>query len=116
MPALDKPLTGSRPTPTDTVAEQRLWRLIKGIKFAMFTVDHGKGHLHLRPTMTQNKTMLDDELRFHAAVKGDSVQELTQRPEPRVVDHMGYVNGTPCALDARLGSQRATTLVRKTYP
>jgi general stress protein 26 len=47
-------------TKTDTVAEQHLWPLIKGIKFAMFTTQHGNGHLHSRPMTTQNKTMLDD--------------------------------------------------------
>ena len=32
----------------------RLWQLIQGIRFAMFTTRHANGHLHSRPMTTQN--------------------------------------------------------------
>jgi len=70
--------------PTDTVAEQHLWPLIKGIKFAMFTTHHGNGHLHSRPMTTQNKTMLDDKLWFFMSAKGDTAQEVTQQPQVNI--------------------------------
>jgi len=70
--------------PTDTDAEQHLWPLIKGIKFAMFTTHHSNGHLHSRPMTTQNKTMLDDKLWFFMSAKGDTVQELIQQPQVNI--------------------------------
>jgi putative intracellular protease/amidase len=98
------------------VAELYLWPLIKGIKSALFTADHGKGHWYQRQTMTQNKTMSEDNLRFHEVAKGDSVQALTQRQEPRVVDHTGYLNGVSCALDARQGPQNRDDPSQKDSP
>jgi len=70
--------------PTDTVAEQHLWPLIKGIKFAMFTTHEGNGHLHSRPMTTQNKTMPDDKLWFFMSVKGGAVQELAQQAQVNI--------------------------------
>jgi len=70
--------------PTDTVAEQHLWPLIKGIKFAMFTTHEGNGHLHSRPMTTQNKTMPDDKLWFFMSVKGGAVQELVQQAQVNI--------------------------------
>ncbi|MDZ4813325.1 MAG: pyridoxamine 5'-phosphate oxidase family protein [Pseudomonadota bacterium] len=70
--------------PTDTVAEQQLWPLIKGIKFAMFTTHHGDSRLHSRPMTTQNKTMPDDRLWFFMSVKGDAAQELAQQPQVNI--------------------------------
>jgi len=66
---------------TDTVAEEHLWPLIKGIKFAMFTTHHGKGHLDSRPMTTQNTSMPDDKLWFFMSVTGDAAQELAQQPQ-----------------------------------
>jgi len=70
--------------PTETVAEQHLWPLIKDIKFAMFTTHHGNGHLHSRPMTTQNKTMLDDKLWFFMSVKGGAAQEIAQQPQVNI--------------------------------
>ena len=67
--------------PTDTVADRHLWPLIKGIKFAMFTTHDGIGHLHSRPMATQNQTMPDDKLWIFMSAKGDTAQELTDRPQ-----------------------------------
>jgi len=68
----------------DTDAEQHLWPLIKGIKFAMFTTHSGNGHLHSRPMTTQNKTMTDDKLWFFMSAKGDAAQELAQQPQVNI--------------------------------
>jgi len=74
----------SQQMPTDSVAEQHLWPLIKDIKFAMFTTRHGMGHLHSRPMTTQNKTMPDDKLWFFMSVKGGAAQELAQQPQVNI--------------------------------
>ena len=44
-----------------TEKRELLWKLIKNIKFAMFTTRHGNGHLHARPMTTQNKGLESDE-------------------------------------------------------
>ena len=43
--------------PDDAHARERLWEMIKDIRFAMFTNRHGNGHLHSRPMTTQNKAI-----------------------------------------------------------
>lgn len=70
--------------PTDTSAEQHLWPLIEGIKFAMFTTQHSNGHLHSRPMTTLNKTMLDDKLWFFMSVKSGAAQELAQQSQVNI--------------------------------
>jgi len=69
---------------TDTNAEQHLWPLIKGIKFAMFTTHHVNGHLHSRPMTTQNKSMLDDKLWFFMSATGDTTQDLAEQPQVNI--------------------------------
>ena len=66
---------------TDTVAEKHLWPLIKGIKFAMFTTQHGNGHLHSRPMTTQN-TELDEDvsLWFFMSRSSEAVADLATDP------------------------------------
>jgi len=44
---------------------ERLWDLIKDIKFAMFTTKHGNGHLHSRPMTTQNGKIDEDSAVGH---------------------------------------------------
>lgn len=70
--------------PTDTVVVQHLWPLIKGIKFAMFTTQHGNGHLHSRPMTTQNKAMPDDKLWFFLSVKSGAAHELLRQPQVNI--------------------------------
>jgi general stress protein 26 len=64
-----------------------LWKLIKGIKFAMFTTRHGNGHLHARPMTTQNKNGIeaDESLWFFMSKKGDPVDDLKADPIVNVV-------------------------------
>src|SRR5689334_7111462 len=44
----------------DNSSREKLWDLIKDIKFAMFTTHHRNGHLHSRPMTTQN-TKVDED-------------------------------------------------------
>jgi len=55
----------------------KLWKMIKDIKFAMLTTRHGNGHLHARPMTTQNKELGgDDSLWFFMSKKSDPVDDL----------------------------------------
>jgi general stress protein 26 len=53
--------------------QDKLGRLIKDIRFAMFTTHKPQGHLHSRPMTTQNKRITDDSLWFFMSRSGDSV-------------------------------------------
>lgn len=46
---------------SDANARQKLWDLIKDIRFAMFTTRHANGHLHSRPMTTQNRAIDEDD-------------------------------------------------------
>src|SRR6185369_1655413 len=74
----------SRPRPPmkDTRKERELlWKLIKNIRFAMFTTRHGNGHLHSRPMTTQNKGLeADESLWFFMSKRGDPVDDLKADP------------------------------------
>jgi general stress protein 26 len=56
--------------------QDKLGKLIKDIKFAMFTTHRIHGHLHSRPMTTQNKRIDDDALWFFMSRSGDPVSEL----------------------------------------
>jgi len=62
-------------------ARDKLWKMIKDIRFAMFTTRHGNGHLHARPMTTQNKELGgDDSLWFFMSRKSDPVDDLRADP------------------------------------
>jgi general stress protein 26 len=64
----------------------KLWKMIKDIKFAMFTTQHGNGHLHARPMTTQNKGLDEDEsLWFFMSKAGDPVADLIDNPTVAVI-------------------------------
>jgi general stress protein 26 len=71
----------------DTGASRdKLWKMIKDIRFAMFTTRHGNGHLHARPMTTQNKAVdHDDSLWFFMSRRGDPVDDLSSDPTVNVV-------------------------------
>ena len=71
----------------DTRNERELlWKLIKDIRFAMFTTRHGDGHLHSRPMTTQNPRLeADESLWFFMSKKGDPVEELKADPVVNLV-------------------------------
>ena len=69
----------------DTDDRAKLWSLIHGIRFAMFTTRHANGHLHSRPMTTQNSRIDEDEsLWFFMSRSGDSVHELEVQPQVNV--------------------------------
>lgn len=68
---------------TDTTqSREHLWKMIKDIKFAMFTTRHGgNGHLHSRPMTTQNKSLeAGGSLWFFMSRKSDPVDDLKAEP------------------------------------
>ena len=68
-------------------ARQRLWSLVKDIRFAMFTARHASsGHLHSWPMTTQN-TKLDEDssLWFFMSRKNEAVTDIVGDPIVNVV-------------------------------
>jgi general stress protein 26 len=87
-------------------SREKLWKLIKDIKFAMFTTRHGNGHLHARPMTTQNKALeADESLWFFMSKKGDPVADLIADPVVNLVyadpseDVYVSVSGTAALLE-----------------
>jgi general stress protein 26 len=87
-------------------SRDKLWKMIKDIKFGMFTTRHGNGHLHARPMTTQNKALdSDDSLWFFMSRKGDPVDDLAREPMVAVVyadpssDTYVSVSGTAAPVD-----------------
>lgn len=67
-------------------AREHLWKLIKDIRFAMFTTRHGNGHLHSRPMTTQNSGIGEDaSLWFFMSRSGEPVADLTSEPTVNLV-------------------------------
>lgn len=59
--------------------QKTLWKLIKDIKFGMFTHSHANGELHSHPLTTQNKS--DDDgstLYFFVSRKSELAQRMKQ--------------------------------------
>ncbi len=89
--------------------EQRelLWKLVKNIRFAMFTTRHGNGHLHARPMTTQNKDGIgaDESLWFFMSKQGDPLADLKADPLVNLVyadpseDTYVSVSGTAAMLE-----------------
>ena len=71
----------------DHEARERLWELIKDIRFAMFTARHpGSGHLHSRPMTTQNSKLDEDSsLWFFMSRQSESVADLIEDDAVNVV-------------------------------
>lgn len=66
-------------------ARERLWELIKDIRFAMFTVRHENGHLHSRPMTTQNAGMDEDtSLWFFMSKASEPVVDLQRDPQVNI--------------------------------
>jgi len=89
-----------------TASREHLWKMIKGIKFAMFTTRHGNGHLHSRPMTTQNKAIeADESLWFFMSKKGDPVDDLKSEPMVNVAyadpgsDTYVSVSGTAAVIE-----------------
>lgn len=67
---------------TDTIAERdKLWSLIKDIKFGMLTTRHADGQLHSRPMTTQNSRLDEDAtLWLFMSRQGDAAKDLQADP------------------------------------
>lgn len=73
------------PADHDHHARERLWALIKDIRFAMFTVRHENGHLHSRPMTTQNAGVDEDtSLWFFMSRGSEPVTDLRRDPEVNI--------------------------------
>ena len=90
----------------DAPSRELLWKLIKNIKFAMFTTRHPNGHLHARPMTTQNKNLdADGSLWFFMSKSGDPVEDFKAEPTVNVVyanpseDTYVSVSGTASVVD-----------------
>lgn len=60
---------------------EKLWDMIKDIKFAMFTTRHANGHLHSRPMTTQNGKIDEDaSLWFFMSRRGGVVTDIEREP------------------------------------
>ncbi len=72
---------GSKGTPEETNSPEKLWELIRDIRFAMFTTRHENGHLHSRPMTTQNgKDDQGSQLWFFMSRSGDPVADIAAEP------------------------------------
>lgn len=66
-------------------ARQKLWELIKDLRFGMFTTRHANGHLHSRPMTTQNRGLDEDDLLwFFCRADSDLVADLVFEREVNV--------------------------------
>jgi general stress protein 26 len=66
-------------------SRELLWKLIKDIKFAMFTTRHDNGHLHSVPMTTQNKAVdEDDSLWFFMSRRSGPIEDLSMDPTVNV--------------------------------
>jgi general stress protein 26 len=109
----------------DTRHERELlWKLIKDIRFAMFTTRHDDGHLHSRPMTTQNPSLdADESLWFFMSKKGDPVEELKTDPIVNLVyadphkDTYVSISGTAAMIeDAAKKEQLWTKLAAAWFP
>lgn len=84
-------------TTDEAQTRERLWALIKDIRFAMFTTHDTNGHLHARPMTTQNRSIDEDHsLWFFMSRSGEPVAELQADPNVNVAyadpDQDAYVS------------------------
>ena len=73
-------------TGENAAERERLWALIKDIRFAMFMTRHHNGHLHARPMSTQNSAIEEDSsLWFFMSRQSEPVADLVTDPVVNVV-------------------------------
>ena len=88
-------------------ARERLWSLIKDIRFAMFTARHtSSGHLHSWPMTTQNSKLDEDSgLWFFMSRRNETVADILQDPVVNVIyadpgaDRYVSVSGNAAVVD-----------------
>ena len=113
-----------KPHDTDAADRARLWSLIHGIRFAMFTTRHENGHLHSRPVTTQNSALDEDTtLWFFMSRRGDPVADLLAEPAVNIAyadpgeDRYVSVSGTAAVVnDAAKKRQLWSKLAEAWFP
>lgn len=71
----------AKPQPAPAAAREHLWKLIKDVRFAMFTTRDAQGSMRSRPMTTQNAAMNeDDSLWFFASRSGQPVADFESNP------------------------------------
>ncbi|NUZ04374.1 pyridoxamine 5'-phosphate oxidase family protein [Piscinibacter koreensis] len=67
-------------------SRELLWKLIKDMRFAMFTTRHSNGHLHARPMTTQNKALDENaSLWFFMSRSNGPVDDIEADPTVAVI-------------------------------
>lgn len=89
--------------PTNETDHQKLWELIKDIKFGMFTHQHAGGMLHSQPLTTLNKALDEGAtLYFFVSRKGDIAEHAVEHDQVNVAyanpDNDSYVSVSGQAL------------------
>jgi general stress protein 26 len=110
-------------TPTDdNTTRERLWSLIKDIRFAMFTTHDANGHLHARPMTTQNSRLDEDRsLWFFMSKSSDTVAEFSADPNVNVgyadtgQDAYVSVSGTARVVEDRVRAQQLWTKMTEAW-
>lgn len=77
--------TANNDSRNSAAQHEQLWKMIKDIRFGMFTSRHPNGHLHSRPMTIQNSS-LDDEstLWFFMSRSNDAVADLAREASVNV--------------------------------
>ncbi|SFR99294.1 General stress protein 26 [Mitsuaria sp. PDC51] len=62
---------------SDTERREKLWHLIKDMRFGMLTTQHPNGHLHARPMTLQNRGVDEgDSLWFFMSRGGEAYEDI----------------------------------------
>lgn len=98
--------TNENKTPNNAQAREKLWEMIKDMRFGMFTTRHGNGHLHSRPMTTQNSKLDEDASLWFFMTRDDGpVADLTADPVVNIVyadpgeDSYVSVSGTAAVVE-----------------
>ena len=105
--------TQKHATSVTTHDREKLWSLIKDVKFAMFTTQHANGHLHSRPMTTQNgRVDEDDSLWFFMPRSSEPVHDIAAQPAVNIGyadpgdDNYVSVSGEAAVVDDREKKQQ----------
>ena len=71
-------------SPPNASELQKLWEMIKDIRFGMLTARHGNGHLHSRPMTTQNRSLDEPVLWFFASRSTEPAADTANDPRVNV--------------------------------
>jgi general stress protein 26 len=95
-----------KPDSSHDAGRDKLWELIKQMRFAMFTTRHENGHLHSRPMTTQNgKVDEGDALWFFMSRSSEPVADIQASDQVNVAyadpgkDTYVSVSGTAALVD-----------------